>query len=291
MKGERGARCCRCGDQWRAMRPLLEDHFEVEESLYASILPTATPFSRNAIFSGLFPDELEEARPGWYESGEEEGYNTFEDELFATHVRELAGPDVKTHYEKVFTSEQGEDLLNRLPGWLARHSATALVFAFVDLLTHGRSESRLLWEVAKDAAALRSLSLAWFERSAALEALKLAARRGTTVLLTTDHGSVHCNRPVVTYARRDATANLRYKFGRNLRVENPAAVLSASDPDDLRLPPRGYHANYVLCRDDYYFVYPTKLREYQNRYRDSFLHGGISPEEMILPAVLLTPRN
>jgi CheY-like chemotaxis protein len=278
-------------DQWRAMRPLLEDDFEVEESLYASILPTATPFSRNAIFSGLFPDELEETRPGWYESGEEEGYNTFEDELFAAHVRELAGPEVKTHYEKVFTSEQGEDLLTRLPGWLARPSATALVFAFVDLLTHGRSESRLLWEVAKDAAALRSLSLAWFERSAALKALKLAARRGTRVLLTTDHGSVHCNRPVVTYAQKDATANLRYKFGRNLRVENPTAVLSASDPDDLRLPARGYHTNYVLCRDDYYFVYPTKLREYQNRYRDSFLHGGVSPEEMILPAVLLTPRS
>ncbi|MCL7979914.1 MAG: bifunctional response regulator/alkaline phosphatase family protein [marine benthic group bacterium] len=278
-------------DQWRVMRPLLEDFFEVEESLYSSILPTATPFSRNAIFSGLFPDELEETRPGWYESGEEEGYNTFEDQLFAAHVRELAGPAVKTHYEKVFTSEQGEDLLTRLPGWLSEPSATALVFAFVDLLTHGRSESRLLWEVAKDAAALRSLSLAWFERSAALEALKLAARRGTTVLLTTDHGSVHCNRPVITYAQRDATANLRYKFGRNLRVEHPAAVLSASDPDDLRLPPRGYQTNYVLCREDYYLVYPTKLREYQSRYRDSFLHGGISPEEMILPAVLLTPRS
>jgi hypothetical protein len=111
------------------------------------------------------------------------------------------------------------------------------------------------------------------------------------VLLTTDHGSVHCNRPVVTYARSDATANLRYKFGRNLRVEDPSAVLSASDPDDLRLPPRGFQSNYVLCRDDYYFVYPTKLREYQNRYRDSFLHGGVSPEEMILPAVLLTPRG
>lgn len=278
-------------DQWRVMRPLLEDHFEVEESLYSSILPTATPFSRNAIFSGMFPDELEEARPGWYDSGGEEGFNTFEDELFAAHVRELAGPGIQTHYEKVFTAEQGEDLLTRLPGWLSRPTATALVFAFVDLLTHGRSESRLLWEVARDAAALRSLSLAWFERSAALEALREAARRGTRVLLTTDHGSVHCNRPVVTYARSDATANLRYKFGRNLRVEDPSAVLSTSDPDDLRLPPRGFQSNYVLCRDDYYFVYPTKLREYQNRYRDSFLHGGVSPEEMILPAVLLTPRG
>ena len=278
-------------DQWRAMRPLLEEYFDIEESLYSSILPTATPFSRNAIFSGLFPDELEEARPGWYASGEEEGYNAFEDELFAAHVRELAGPGITTHYEKVFNAEQGESLLNRLPGWLSRPSATAIVFAFVDLLTHGRSESRLLWEVARDAAALRSLTLGWFERSAALEALREAARRGVTVLLTTDHGSVHCNRPAVVYAKRDATANLRYKFGRDLRVENPAAVFAASHPDDLRLPSRGFQTNYVLCREDYYFVYPTKLREYQSRYRDSFLHGGVSPEEMILPAALLTPRG
>jgi hypothetical protein len=159
------------------------------------------------------------------------------------------------------------------------------------MLTHGRSESFLLWEVARDAAALRSLTAAWFERSAALAALREAARRGVPVLLTTDHGSVHCNRPVTVYAKRDASANLRYKFGRDLRVEQPSAVLATSDPDALRLPPGGFHVNYLLCREDYYFVYPTKLREYQGRYRDSFLHGGVSPEEMILPVALLTPRG
>ncbi len=277
-------------DQWRAMRPLLEDVFEVEESLYSSILPTATAFARNAIFSGQFPDELEEANPGWYAAGEKGGYNQFEDRLFADHVQRLGAAGLPTHYEKVFTSEQGEDLLRRLPGWLSQPAATALVFAFVDLLTHGRSESRLLWEVARDAAALRSLTASWFERSAALDALREAARRGVPVLLTTDHGSVHCNRPVTVFARRDATANLRYKFGRDLRVEQPSAVFATGDPDVLRLPPLGYQTNYVLCREDFYFVYPTKLREYQSRYRDSFLHGGASPEEMVLPVVLLTPR-
>ncbi len=277
-------------DQWRAIRPSLVGLFEVEEALYASILPTATPFSRNAIFSGLFPDELEEARPGWYDSGETTGYNSFEDELFAGHVRELAGPEIRTHYEKVFTAAQGEAMVQRLGGYLAEPSATALVFGFVDLLTHGRSESKLIREVARDAMALRSLSVNWFERSAAFAALKEAAARGVSVLLTTDHGSVHCHRPLTIYAKRDATPNLRYKFGRHMRVDHLAGVFAAQDNDVLRLPARGFHTSYMLCREDYFFVYPTKLREYQNRYRDSFLHGGVSPEEMILPVILLTPR-
>lgn len=277
-------------DQWRALAPMLDEHFEIDEALYASILPTATAFSRNAIFSGLFPDELEAQRPGWYAAGEDEGFNTFESELLRDHVRELAGRDVRTHYEKVFTNDQGEAMLQRLPGYLSSASVTALVFGFVDLLTHGRSESRLIFEVARDAGALRSLTVTWFERSAAFGALREAARRGVRVLLTTDHGSIHCNRPATIFARRDATQNLRYKFGRELRVEDPSSALVVSDASALRLPDRGYRNNYALCREDFYFVYPTKLREYQSRYRDSFLHGGISPEEMILPVSLLTPR-
>jgi DNA-binding response OmpR family regulator len=278
-------------DQWRAMLPLLDPYFEVEEGLHASILPTATPFSRNAIFSGLFPDELEERRPGWYASGEDEGFNSFEDELLRDHVRELAGHDLPTHYEKVFTADQGEGMLRRLPGYLTGNSVTALVFGFVDLLTHGRSESRLIWEVARDAPALRSLTVTWFERSTAFAALRQAAAMGVSVLLTTDHGSIHCNRPATVYARRDATANLRYKFGRDLRLEDPRTAMLVTDPRHLRLPDRGFNNNYALCRDDCYFVYPTKLREYQSRYRDSFLHGGISPEEMILPVALLSPKT
>ncbi len=277
-------------DQWRAFRPLLTDLFDVQEVLYAGILPTATPFARNAIFSGLFPDELEESRPGWLESGEDEGYNSFEDDLFATHVQKLAGEGWRTHYEKLFTATDGERMLQRLPSYLAEPSATALVFSFVDMLTHGRSESHLLWEVARDASALRALTVSWFERSAAFGALRLAARTGTPVLLTTDHGSIHCNRPVTVFAKRDATASLRYKFGHNLRVEHPAAVYQALTAGDLRMPELGTRRNHILCREDYFFVYPTKLREYQARYRDSFLHGGISPEEMILPVALLLPR-
>ncbi len=276
-------------DQWRAILPRISERFEVEEALYSSILPTATPFSRNAIFSSLFPDELAEVRPDWWAS-EEEGYNAFEDELFAALVGELTGGEVRTRYEKIFRAEEGESMLERLPDYLSGPTATALVFGFVDLLTHGRSESYLVREMARDAAALRSLTVNWFERSAARRALDMAADRGVRVLFTTDHGSIHCQRSAIIYAKKDATQNLRYKFGDDLRAENPAAVHAADEADELRLPPGGFRQKYLLCREDFFFVYPTKLREYQNRYRDSFLHGGVSPEEMILPAALLTPR-
>ncbi len=281
--------CMRLG-QWRALMPLVSRWFEIEEALYASILPTATPFARNALFSGLFPDELAESRPEWWEHGDRTGYNSFEDELFERLVNERLGARLPTHYEKIFSGEEGEAMLGRLGGYLSGPSATALVFGFVDMLTHGRSESRLIWEMARDTSALRSLTVTWFERSPALRALELAARRGVRVLLTTDHGSLHCHRPATIYAKRDATTNLRYKFGEDLRVENPSAVFATSDADELRLPPGGLKSTYVLCREDYFFVYPTKLREYQNRYRDSFLHGGVSPDEMVLPVALLTPR-
>jgi len=281
--------CMRLG-QWRAIAPIVSELFEIEEALYASILPTATPYARNALFSGLFPDELAELRPDWWDRGDEIGYNSFEDDLFRRLVTRLAGTKMPTHYEKVFSADRGEEMLERLDGYLSNPSSTALVFGFVDLLTHGRAESRLIWEMAQDTSALRSLTVTWFKRSAAFGALKIAARRGVRVLLTTDHGSLHCHRPATVYAKRDATANLRYKFGEDLRVENPNAVFSTSDADELRLPPGGLKQTYALCREDYFFVYPTKLREYQNRYRDSFFHGGISPGEMILPAALLTPR-
>ncbi|WP_420633843.1 response regulator [Candidatus Palauibacter sp.] len=277
-------------DQWRAILPIVSEYFEIEEALYAGILPTATPFARNAIFGGLFPDELAELRPDWWERGNEIGYNSFEDDLFERHVRELTASRIRVHYEKIFSAQEGEPMLTRLGGYLSSPCATALVFGFVDMLTHGRAKSRLIWEMAQDASALRSLTVTWFERSPALKALQLAAQRGVRVLITTDHGSIHCRRPATIFAGRDASTSLRYKFGEDMKVENPAAVMMTSAADDWRLPPGGLNQNYALCREDHFFVYPTRLREYQNRYRDSFLHGGVSPDEMVLPVALLTPR-
>ena len=148
----------------------------------------------------------------------------------------------------------------------------------------------ILLEVARDNEALRALSRQWFERSQALTAIREAVRMGIPVLVTTDHGSIHCHRPVTVYAKRDATQNLRYKFGDDLRAQDRSLVFSVSDEKALRFPPGRTARRYLIGLEDAFFVYPTKLRQYQARYRGSFLHGGVSPEEMILPVALLTPR-
>jgi hypothetical protein len=276
-------------DQWRMIRPMLGDAFDIEESLYASILPTATPYARNALFSGKYPDTIAAERPGWW--GNEEGsLNAFEDELLREQLRRLAGRDVPVHYEKVFSDAEGEDLVARVRGALAGDGVVAVVYNFVDLLTHGRSESAILLEVARDVPGLRALTRQWFERSSAYRILREAAARGVTTVLTTDHGSILCERPVTIHARRDATSNLRYKFGLDLRAQVREAVYSVRDEAELRFPPGRMTTNYLLALEDYFFVYPTRLREYQARYRGSFLHGGVSPEEMILPVAVMTPR-
>src|SRR5216110_3193250 len=279
-------------DQWEVLRDLVTPLFDVEESHYYSILPTATPFARNAIFSGLFPMEIAARHPGWWGApSDDESLNSHEAELLTEQLRELTGEAVPVRYEKLFTAADGADLLRRLPAHLAQPGVTALVFNFIDQLTHGRSENAILYEVARDSDALRGLTRTWFERSPVRAALAEAERRGVTVLLTTDHGSIHCETPATVYAKRDATANLRYKFGEDLKSEDPEAAILVEDLKGFGLPGMGLGVRLLLATSDRFFVYPTKLREYQARYRGSFLHGGVTPEEVILPVALLTPRR
>jgi CheY-like chemotaxis protein len=280
-------------DQWRVIAPLLAPHFEIEERLHFSILPTATPYARNAIFSGHFPDWISRNYPGWWDLSDDEGsLNAFEDDLLKGQLKRLTGRDVPVHYDKIFSDREEEQVRARVRSALKREGAViALVFNFVDLMTHGRSESPILMEVAKDEAALRSITRSWFERSTLLSVLKEASAGGHHVVFTTDHGSILCQRPATVFARKDATANLRYKFGGDLRAEDSGTVLATNDQKDLGFPPGRLGTTYLLAMEDYFFVYPTKLREYQARYRNSFLHGGISPEEMIVPVAHLTPRR
>jgi hypothetical protein len=206
-------------------------------------------------------------------------------------MRDELGKPVPVRYEKDTTASDGEALLKRLPGYLAQDGVTALVFNFVDQLTHGRGENSILYEVARTSGALRSVTRTWFEDSALLRALREAERQGVSVLLTTDHGSIHCHTPATVYAKRDATANLRYKFGEDLRAEKSRTAILVDDLAAWGLPKRRLGVRLLMARGDHFFVYPTKLREYQARYRGAFLHGGVTPEELILPVALLTPRE
>jgi CheY-like chemotaxis protein len=279
-------------DQWRAMMSLLAPWFDMAEELHYSILPTATPYSRNAIFSGHFPDRIARDRPSWWEGMNEEGsLNAFEDELLREQLRRLTGRDVPVHYEKIFSDREGEQLRARINSAIRTPGGVvAMVFNFMDLLIHSRSESPVFMEVARDEIALRDLSRSWLERSVLLDLLKEAAARGHRVVLATDHGSILCERPTTVLARKDATSNLRYKFGQDLKAEDGRTVFSTRDPADLRFPPGRLGTTWLVALEDYFMVYPTKLREYQNRYRGAFLHGGMSPEEVIVPVTTLIPR-
>ena len=278
-------------DQWELLKPALTELFDLEESYYFSILPTATPYSRNAIFSGLFPIEIQERHPQWWGERDDESLNAHEAELLAEQLKDLVGEPIAVRYEKVVTTMDGERLLKKVPGYLSQDGVTALVFNFVDQLTHGRAENPVLYEVARDSQALRAVTRTWFDDSALFDSLKEAERRGVPVLLTTDHGSIHCRTPATVFAKRDATANLRYKFGEDLRAEKATTAITVEDLPAWGLPKMRLGVRLLLATGDCFFVYPTKLREYQARYRGSFLHGGVTPEEVILPIALLTPRS
>lgn len=277
-------------DQWRVLAPLLAPLFEVETAQYYAILPTATPYARNALFSGLFPGEIAARFPDWWGERDDETLNAHEKDLLVAQLAELNIP-ATVRYQKLTTAADSDDLERHLPAAIAGEGVHAFVFNFVDMLTHGRSESNVLFEVARDEIAFRALTRQWFERSALLSLLREASRRNIAVVVTSDHGALHCNTPATVYAKRDATANLRYKFGEDIRAERPEHALLFANPDDLRLPHRGPGNNTLIAAGDTFFVYPTKLREYQGRYRGSFLHGGVSPEECILPVSLLTPKR
>ena len=277
-------------DQWKVLEPLLAPLFDVEMTHYFSILPTATPYARNALFSGLFPCEIAGRFPDWWGEREDETLNAHERELLEAQLVEL-GRSATVRYQKISSAADSDELSRHMSSAIAPDGISAFVFNFVDLLTHGRSESAILYEVARDEIALRQLTRQWFERSALYALLKEASRRKVSVLLTSDHGSIHCHTPATVFAKRDATANLRYKFGEDLRAERPELALLFGNEEHLRLPRRGLGGNTLLAAGDAFFVYPTKLREYQSRYRGSFLHGGVTPEEVILPLALLTPRR
>jgi DNA-binding NarL/FixJ family response regulator len=277
-------------DQWKALEPVIAPLFEIETTHYFGVLPTATPYARNALFSGLFPNEIAARFPDWWGEREDETLNAHERDLLEALLQER-GRRVSVKYDKVSTSYEGDELQRRLANAIAPDGISAFVFNFVDLLTHGRSESAILYEVARDEIALRQLTVQWFRRSALFSVLQEAARKKVKVLVTSDHGSIHCHTPATVFAKRDATLNLRYKFGEDLRAENPDLALLFKNEDALKLPRRGLGANTLLATGDSFFVYPTKLREYQSRYRGSFLHGGVTPEECILPVSLLTPKR
>jgi len=279
-------------DQWLILEPLLRDYFRINRNYYFSILPTATPYARNAIFSGLFPADIEKQIPDLWQNSDENddmSCNRFESQLMERQLQRLQ-IDLKPapKYVKILDIQEARSMAKRIQEY-ADTPFSSIVLNFVDILAHTRSSSDLIKEMIPNEAAFRSMTRSWFEHSHIFQALRQLAEMDNRVVITSDHGSIRGMRGAKVIGDRETSTSLRYKYGRNIKADAKHAVM-VKDPKSFRLPARGINSNYLIAKEDYYFVYPTNYHYYLNYYADSFQHGGISMEEMILPLVTLEPK-
>ncbi len=278
-------------DQWLTIEPMLYPYFNISTDYYYSILPTATPYARNAIFSGLFPSELGGIFPDFWQKGQddEQSQNRNERQLLDLQLQRL-GVRLRTEpkYIKVLDMEEARNV-ERNARSIGALPLVSVVVNFVDILAHSRSDSEVLKEITVDESAYRSLTKSWFEHSHLFRALQELAAAGATVVVTSDHGSIRVTRGAKVIGDRETSTNLRYKFGKSLKVDPKNAIIVRS-PATFKLPRRGLSTDYLIAKEDFYFVYPTNYHHYLSYYRDSLQHGGASMEEMILPVVRLEPK-
>ena len=279
-------------DQWKAMRPLLEKYFAIEEAVHLSILPTATPYSRNAIFSGLLPDELPRRYPEQWRDmrHDESSMNKFELEFLQDYLRRRKLEEVQAKYFKLITADEGQRLLAHLPEYRST-KLLALVVNFVDLLAHHRAESDVIREILPDESGYRATIRSWLEKSWLYELLETIGEwEDTTIVLTSDHGSIRVEKPTRILADRKTSTGVRYKYGRNLNIPEKEG-LSIKHPAEYHLPAEDVTTNYVIARDRNFFVYPTDYHRFVKRFEGSFQHGGVSLEEMVVPVATMYFRG
>ncbi|RZL42316.1 MAG: PglZ domain-containing protein, partial [Pedobacter sp.] len=272
-------------DQWKIINPLISEYFRLdEEDTYSSILPTATQYARNAIFSGLMPLEMERKFPSlWQNDDDEGGKNLHEETFLAEQIKRSLRKECKFSYHKILTFDQGKDLTDKVNN-LMDNDFNAIVYNFVDMLSHARTDMQMIRELANDDAAYRSLTLSWFEHSPLLDLLKKISQKRVKLIITTDHGTIRVKQPSKVIGDRSTNTNLRYKQGRNLNF-NPKEVFLIKNPHEAQLPKINISSNYIFAKEDQYFVYQNNYNQFVNYYNETFQHGGISLEEMIIPVV------
>lgn len=279
-------------DQWKAIQPLLSDVYSVaKEDVYCSILPTATQYARNAIFSGLMPLQIKELFPNlWIEEDDDEGKNINEEELIRTQIARYRRHD-EFNYSKINESDYCEYVIKNLTKKSAAGNVAlnVIVLNFIDMLSHSRTESKMMRELANDEAAYRSLTASWFKHSPTIELFKRLASLGYKVVLTTDHGTVRVNNPVQIVGDKNTNTNLRYKVGKALACKSKDTFVM-ENPRKFGLPCPNISSSYIFATGHDFFGYPNNFNYYAQYYRDTFQHGGISMEEMLIPLITLEPK-
>ena len=270
-------------DQWRVLSQEIGDQFDIDEELYYSILPTATQYARNAIFSGLMPDKIATMFPDlWVDEDEEEGKNLNEEPLIRTQLQRFRRHDTFS-YHKINNSTDADHLMQQF-GMLGKYDLNVVVFNFIDMLSHARTESRMVRELANNESAYRSITLSWLRHSVIADFFRRLAQIDCHVIVTTDHGSIRCTKPVKIVGDRNTNTNLRYKLGKNLGYDNKD-VFVIKNPAKALLPSPNLSTSYVFATGDAFFAYPNNYNYYVSYYKDTFQHGGISMEEMLIPVI------
>lgn len=276
-------------DQWRMLSQEIGDMFDIDEQTYMSILPTATQYARNAIFSGLMPVQIAQMFPElWVDEDEEEGKNLNEEPLIRTQIERFRRRDTFS-YHKINDSAGADKFLQKF-NQLEANDLNVVVINFIDMLSHARTESKMVRELANDESAYRSITLSWFRHSVLADLFKLLSQSNYTVVITTDHGSIRASKPVKIIGDRNTNTNLRYKLGKNLNY-NAKEVFVIKEPHKAQLPAHNLSTSYVFATGNSFFAYPNNYNYYVSYYKDTFQHGGISLEEMIVPLITLKARK
>lgn len=276
-------------DQWKMMRTVLSDYFQVKsEDNYCAILPTATQYARNSFFAGLMPSEIEKIyKDLWLNENDEGSKNQYESELLGLQLKRL-GYTKKYSYQKITNLEAGKKMVENFAN-LSQNHLNVVVYNFVDMLSHARTDMEVIKELAEDEAAYRSLTMSWFRNSPLFEFMKKVADKKGRLIITTDHGSIRTQEPSQVIGDRNTNTNLRYKIGKNLNFK-AKEVFAITKPELAYLPKINVSSTYIFAKEDLFFVYPNNYNQYVNQYRNTFQHGGISMEEMLVPMIYLESK-
>ena len=276
-------------DQYRMLEPLINNYYKKEEEYsYYSILPTATQYARNSIFSGLMPSEMEKKYPNfWKNDTDEGGKNMFENEFLSEQIKKL-NLSIKHEYYKITSLKDGKELATNFNG-TKQNDLTVLVYNFVDMLSHAKTEMEVIKELAGDDKAYRSLTVSWFKNSPLFEIIKKAQQLEQKLIITTDHGTINCKNPTKIIGDRNISSNLRYKTGKSISYSEKD-VFAVKNPKDIFLPSISFNSPFIFAKEDLFFAYPNNYNHFVNYYKNTYQHGGVSLEEMIIPCAIYSPK-